>query len=89
MCPGYGRTGFQARAGIVHAPTGTISQIMDARTVAGQGYRGMLRGEPVVIPGARNRLSVLAVRVTPKWLGRRLVNRRHVRYTEPHAAVGR
>lgn len=80
LCPGYVPTGFQARAGIQQAPSGTISEILDARTVAEIGYRGLMRGDPVVIPGFRNRLSVLAVRLAPRSLVRRLVGRRHANY---------
>ena len=80
LCPGYVPTGFQARAGIQHAPSGTISEILSARTVAEIGYRGLMRGDPVIIPGFRNRLSVLAVRLTPRSLVRRLVGWRHTHY---------
>ncbi len=80
LCPGYVPTGFQTRAGIQHAPSGTISEILDARTVAEVGYRGVMRGDPVVIPGFRNQLSVLAVRWAPRTLVRRLVGRRHANY---------
>ena len=80
LCPGYVPTGFQARAGIQQAPTTTISEILDARTVAEIGYRGLMRGDPVVIPGFRNRLSILAVRLTPRSLVRRLVGWRHSNY---------
>lgn len=80
LCPGYVPTGFQARAGIARPPSTTISEVLDARTVAEAGYRALQRGEPVVIPGVRNQLSVLAVRWAPRSLVRRLVGWRHANY---------
>jgi short-subunit dehydrogenase len=39
---------------------------MEAGRVARIGYRGLMRGIPVVIPGLGNRLLALAVRVVPR-----------------------
>ncbi len=53
LCPGTTRTEFFARAAIHMARP---FPLMDARRVAEAGYRGMLRGKRVVIPGLVNRL---------------------------------
>ncbi len=45
---------------------------MGAREVARQGYNGFLNGETVVIPGFSNRLLPLLVRISPRFLVRRI-----------------
>jgi short-subunit dehydrogenase len=39
---------------------------MDARTVARDGYRGLMAGRPVVISGLRNWLVAESVRFAPR-----------------------
>ncbi len=48
---------------------------MDARTVAEAGYRGMMAGKPVVIPGAMNKLLVQTVRVSPRSMVTKIVRK--------------
>jgi short-subunit dehydrogenase len=62
LCPGTTRTDFFARAGMRIAK-GWFT--MDARTVAEIGYRGLMRGKRVVIPGFANRLAAAASRRAP------------------------
>jgi len=38
-----------------------------AREVAAQAYAGFRRGRAVVVPGAANKLYVLATRILPSW----------------------
>ena len=54
LCPGPVPTEFQARAGIldVHYPRGFDRTAED---VARQGYRGLMRGRSLVVPGAQGR----------------------------------
>jgi short-subunit dehydrogenase len=64
LCPGPTRTEFQERAGI----SNTIMQgfaAMEAAPVASIGYRGMLRGKRVVIPGLLNRVGVFFAKILP------------------------
>lgn len=67
LCPGATRTGFQARAGI-----GQVRLVrwgmMNATTVAEAGYRAMMAGRRVVVPGLVNNLSVLGIRLLPRSL---------------------
>lgn len=65
LCPGPTRTGFQKRAGMRQASL-LGSAIMDSMSVARAGYRGMLRGKSVVIPGLTTRLMVFATRFAPR-----------------------
>jgi hypothetical protein len=76
LCPGPTETNFEARAGV--GDTALFDRgTMDARTVARAGYRGMKRGEAVVVPGLRNRLTTLLVRLIPRSTVRRVAMRLH------------
>lgn len=74
LCPGPTRTNFQARAGMEHTRLFS-GRIMDAASVARIGYRGLMRGDPVVVPGLRNRVLVLAVRCAPRRMVSAVVRR--------------
>jgi short-subunit dehydrogenase len=65
LCPGPTATGLAARGGMQDARA-YRGATMDAGTVARSGYRGLVRGQAVVIPGWRNRLLAFAVRLTPR-----------------------
>jgi hypothetical protein len=74
LCPGPTETNFDTRAGI--GDTALFERgVMDARTVARAGYRGMKRGDAVVVPGLRNRLTTLLVRLVPRSTARRVAMR--------------
>lgn len=72
LCPGPTRSAFQQRAGVQHTRL-MSGRIMDAASVARIGYDGLMQGRPVVIPGLRNRLLVLAVRLVPRSVVTRAV----------------
>lgn len=64
LCPGPTRTGFQGSAGM--EKTRLFSRdVMDANVVAEAGYRGMMKGKPVVVPGLRNSALRIASRLVP------------------------
>ena len=65
LCPGPVPTEFQARAGIndVHYPRGFDRS---AEEVAREGYRGLMRGKPVIVPGLHNKLIPWLPRVLPR-----------------------
>lgn len=66
LCPGTTQTEFFARGnfGRVRA-----AFTMPARVVAEAGYRGLMRGRRVVIPGVTNQLvSALARRLPVRWV---------------------
>ncbi len=74
LCPGPTETGFSQRAGMGDSRLfrgGT----MDARTVAQIGYRALMQGKPVVIPGLRNRLLAFSVRLAPRAAVTRITRR--------------
>jgi hypothetical protein len=72
LCPGPTESGFQARADMQDSKL-VQNGLMDAATVAEAGYRGLQRGETVVIPGLKNQLGALAPRLLPRKLVTRVV----------------
>jgi short-subunit dehydrogenase len=65
LCPGPTATELAARGGMQDTRL-YRGATMDARTVARSGYRGLLRGQRVVIPGWRNRFLAFAIRLAPR-----------------------
>ncbi|HWS88897.1 MAG TPA: SDR family oxidoreductase [Pyrinomonadaceae bacterium] len=72
LCPGPTETGFVAAAGMGESKLFDRA-VMDARTVAVEGYRGMLAGKAVVIPGFRNNLLARSIGLFPRGLVTRVV----------------
>jgi short-subunit dehydrogenase len=74
LCPGPTRTGFQKR-GEMEDSRLVKGEIADARSVALAGYRGMMSGKTLVIPGFTNKLVPWAARLTPRSVLPRVVRR--------------
>ena len=72
LCPGPTATGFGEAAQMRRTSLFRLLT-MSASSVAEAGHRGFRRGRAVVIPGVRNRLLALAVRLVPRRLSRRIV----------------
>jgi short-subunit dehydrogenase len=68
LCPGATDTGFQGRAGVADTKLFKTIRPMDAKTVARDGYRGLMAGKPLVISGFRNWLLAESVRFSPRKL---------------------
>ena len=67
LCPGPVPTEFQARAGMRDdALPGFLTR--SAEQVASDGYRGLMHGRRVVVPGAANRAVTMALRLAPRGL---------------------
>jgi len=78
-------TEFAERAGIVGSPAGRLAPRLlstSAEQVAEQGYRGLMRGRRVVVPGVANRLVTFIVPFVPRRLLLSLVRRRQARRRE-------
>jgi short-subunit dehydrogenase len=75
LCPGPTISEFGKRAGIESTNLFRKALVMDAATVARAGYIGMMRGRPVVVPGIKNRLGLLAVRLSPRRINTVVVRR--------------
>ena len=65
LCPGPTQSQFQETARMQRSRL-TRGTIMDADTVAEAGYRGMMQGRAVVVPGLTNRLVPVLVRLLPR-----------------------
>ena len=75
LCPGPTVTEFARRTGVGESRLFHSPLVLDARTVALAGYRGMLRGKRVIVPGLGNWLFAQAVRFTPRRLATAVVRR--------------
>jgi short-subunit dehydrogenase len=77
LCPGPVATEFQARAGVTHAPEWPLA--VSAEQVAAEGYRGLMRGKRVVLPGFANRMvASLVPRFVPRPILLAMLERRQV-----------
>jgi uncharacterized protein len=62
LCPGPTNTNFQARANMANTQLFRKMSVMDSKTVAAIGYRGLMKGKRVVIPGIVNKIGVWSTR---------------------------
>jgi short-subunit dehydrogenase len=74
LCPGPVATEFQARAGVEGRTTPVFD--LPAARVAAAGYRGLMRGKRLVIPGFGNKVMAFLPRILPRDLLLSLVDRR-------------
>jgi len=81
LAPGPTRTGFQKR-GVMEDSRLVRGQIADAKSVATAGYRGMMRGKTIVIPGFSNKLIPWVARVSPRGAVTRVVRRMQERVSD-------
>lgn len=70
LCPGPTATEFHVRANLENTRL-FQHQMMSAEEVAKIGYRAMLRGKPVIIPGWKNKLLISLSRLAPTCLSTR------------------
>jgi short-subunit dehydrogenase len=66
FCPGATNTGFQKRAGMENSRLFKKIGAMKADAVARDGYRGLMAGRRLVIPGLQNWLVAESVRFAPR-----------------------
>jgi short-subunit dehydrogenase len=66
FCPGPVRTPFHARAGMGNRSAGGLLPTLDADVAALAGYRAMMDGRPLVVPGLGSKLITLLVRLLPR-----------------------
>ncbi|MCL7463056.1 SDR family oxidoreductase [Pseudomonas sp. NW5] len=79
LCPGPVRTSFWHNAQLDIRHLQGSAWLMNAEQIAQQALAGLARRQSVIIPGWRNRLASLLVRLLPRALVRRLagqLNRR-------------
>ncbi len=70
LCPGPVKTGFQGRAGLQKAKLANknLLGMITAEEVAKIGYKGLMKGKRIIIPGKLNWLVAKAVNFTPRRL---------------------
>ncbi|WP_439027620.1 SDR family NAD(P)-dependent oxidoreductase [Haloarchaeobius sp. DT45] len=74
LCPGPVDTEFQERAGMQDSAVGS-AYMQPVEDVANAGYKGLMTGKPVVIPGLPMKLLTVLARVTPRPILRRVARR--------------
>jgi short-subunit dehydrogenase len=67
LCPGPVETEFAARAGAIAREPSRFLLVSAAR-VAQAGYRGLMRGERIVVPGIGNKIVTFLPRILPRPL---------------------
>ena len=66
LCPGPVPTEFGERAGIKGGSMAPESLTLSAEVVAEQGYRGLMLGRRVVVPGTLNKVLAALIRFIPR-----------------------
>ena len=80
LCPGPTRTDFQNRAGLAESKLFNPKRLLrteEPDRVAELGYKGLIRGDAVIISGLRNRILASAVRILPRKLVRKAAKKLH------------
>jgi uncharacterized protein len=75
LCPGPTRSGFQDKAAMNESALVKGKRLPDAQSVGIAGYKAMMRGKRVYIPGIMNALMAQSVRFTPRNLATEIVKR--------------
>lgn len=78
LCPGPVKTDFARRASMEHSRL-FAGAILDPARVARLGYRGMLRGKRIVIPGFKYQALLFAGRLAPRSLLAKIAMRMQAR----------
>ncbi|HUN54106.1 MAG TPA: SDR family oxidoreductase [Smithella sp.] len=65
LCPGATRTNWQARAGAENIRLNRLRMI-DAKSVAECGYKGLMKGKRLVVPGIDNKITLISAKFAPR-----------------------
>jgi short-subunit dehydrogenase len=77
LCPGPTESEFHAVAGTDAQPLTSSALTMTSAAVAEAGYRAMLRGKMIEIPGVHNKVGAQSVRLAPRRAVLKIVRRLH------------
>jgi short-subunit dehydrogenase len=77
LCPGPTESEFHAIAGTDAQPLTSSALTMSAAAVAEAGYRAMVRGKMVEVPGLHNKVGAQSVRLAPRRVVLKIVRRLH------------
>ncbi|MBN3958702.1 SDR family oxidoreductase [Nostoc sp. NMS8] len=73
LCPGSTASAFHERTGMADSKLLKGKKMMDARTVAEVGFRALMKGQTIVIPGLLNAILAKSVRFVPRNLVTKIV----------------
>ncbi|MCF4967539.1 SDR family NAD(P)-dependent oxidoreductase [Nostoc sp. CMAA1605] len=73
LCPGPTESAFHKRTGLAGARQIESNNMMDAKKVAKIGYRALMAGKTVAIPGLKNKMLAEMVRFIPRNLVTKIV----------------
>lgn len=83
LCPGPVPTEFAARAGVSGGTLKPSILTKSADEVAEVGYRGLMEGRRVIVPGFLNKLITVLIRFFPRGLILRIAEARQARRSAP------
>jgi short-subunit dehydrogenase len=75
LCPGPTATGFGQRAGFANEKVLGDILSMDSRTVALDGYKGLMNRKPLVVSGWKNWIGTKLVQLIPRPIPARLIKK--------------
>jgi hypothetical protein len=70
LCPGPTKTGFQEQASVGGTRLIKYQSLHDPKYVSEKGYKAMMKGKAVVVPGFQNKLLIQSIRFTPRIIVR-------------------
>lgn len=79
LCPGPTASGFQQRANMEDSRLVSGKNLMTGETVARAGYKALMKGKRVEIPGRLNALMTLAPRFLPRKMVTKQVHKMQAR----------
>jgi hypothetical protein len=74
LCPGATDTGFQKEAEMEGSKLFKWG-VMNVVDVAESGYKALMRGKSLIVPGFKNKLLAQSIRITPRKLVPKIVKR--------------
>lgn len=75
LCPGPTESEFQERSGMQGVPLFESLKPHSSRSVAEKGYRAMMKGKRIVIPGLMNKIGAYTAPLMPDGLVLRMVEK--------------
>ena len=73
LCPGPTQSGFQDKAAMQDSALVKGKRLPTSAAVGASGYRAMMAGKRVYIPGMMNKMMASSIRMTPRSLVTRIV----------------
>jgi short-subunit dehydrogenase len=73
LCPGPTASGFQDKAAMHHSAMVKGKRLPTSEDIARKGFRAMLRGRGVYVPGLKNWILAQLPRFSPRWLVTKIV----------------